>query len=46
MNFSHEYPMERVGNMYTLTFAAPLVPAALWYQFRIETPDSASGSAG
>lgn len=40
-DFSHEYPMERVGNMYTLTFAAPLVPAALWYQFRIETPDSA-----
>ena len=35
--FREEYPMERQGDMYSVTLAAPDKPQALWYHFRIET---------
>lgn len=40
-SFRHEYPMEREGERFTVTFPATMGPMALWYAFRVETPDSA-----
>ena len=36
-NFRQEYPMERKGDMYKVSFSAPETAQALWYHFRIET---------
>ena len=36
-----EHQMEPSGDGFTVTVKAPLEAAALWYRFRIETPDSA-----
>lgn len=36
-----EYPMEESGKGFSVTIHAPDQAAALWYRFRIETPDSA-----
>ncbi len=35
-----EYPMERKGDMLSVSLEAPDSPAALWYLFKIETEDS------
>ena len=35
-----EYPMQKQGDMYKVTFTAPEKPQALWYNFRIETEKS------
>ena len=40
-SFRHEYPMEREGDSFTVTVPATMGPMALWYAFRVETPDSA-----
>ena len=34
-----EYPMERVGSVFSLSVSSPEEPAALWYAFRLETPE-------
>ena len=34
-----EYPMERQGNMYSVTLRLPDEPAAMWYSFKIETEE-------
>ncbi len=39
--FHEEYPMEATAKGFTVSFSAPEQAAALWYCFRIETPDSA-----
>ena len=36
-NFRQEYPMERHGSMYRVSFTAPETAQALWYHFRLET---------